>query len=179
MINILLCGNPLDLSISDALIPALSLYGGLCYANGDRVLECGVSTQYFLYENEKVPQIDIPRGILLFKNSIHQKAPVRVPDGFLCVLETKNTKAAEMLQGTDATVITCGTGPKDTLSIAGLESSCAAISLQRNLATLSGNILEPHDFNVKLSQPRSPYQILFVSAVLLISDIDSENGYII
>lgn len=179
MIDILLCGNPLDLSISEALIPALSLYGGLCFSSMERVLECGVSTRYFLYENERVPKINMPRGILLFKNSIHQKGPVHIPDGFLCVLESQNRKAAELLQGTHATVITCGTGSKDTLSIAGLESSCASVSLQRNLVTLSGNVLEPHDFNVKLSKPRSPYQILFVSAVLLISDINSEQGYII
>lgn len=179
MINILLCGNPLDLSISEALIPALSLYGGLCFSGSERVLECGVSTQYFLYENEKIPKIDMAKGILLFKNSIRQKTPAYIPSGFLCVLESKNTKAAEILSGTNAAVVTCGTGPKDTLSIAGLENSCAAVSLQRNLVTLSGNVLEPHDFNVRLSQPRSPYQILFVSAVLLISGIDSEKEYII
>jgi hypothetical protein len=179
MVNVLLCGNPLDLSISEALVPALSLYGGLCFSGREQVLESGASARYFLYESEKVPDIEMEKGILLFKNGIRQKAPVHVPEGFLCVLGSRNTKAAELLNGTDAAVVTCGTGPKDTLSLAGLENSCATVSLQRNLITLSGNLLEPHDFNVSLSRQRSPYQVLFVSAVLLISDIDSGNGYIV
>lgn len=177
--NIILCGDPDDTSICEALLPALSLYGGVRYFSPYRVLERGISAEFFLYECDQVPQIELAGGILLMKNSVRQQTPVAIPSGFLCVLETKNSHAVALLKDTDAAVVTCGTGGKDTLSIAGLESTGAALSLQRSLATVGGKILEPHDFNVRFSQERSPHQILFVCAALLISGVDSADGYII
>ncbi len=43
--------------------------------------------------------------------------------------------------------------------------------------TVDGNVLEPHDFTVRLMSKLSPNRILAVCAVLLICGIDSENGY--
>ena len=90
-----------------------------------------------------------------------------------------NSLAAQVLCGSKAAVITCGTGPTDTLSLAGLDVSSACVSLQRNMAALSGELLEPHDFSVKLLGCRTPEQILSVSAVLLLAGENSEEGYII
>ncbi|MCI1981529.1 MAG: hypothetical protein LKJ45_00025 [Oscillospiraceae bacterium] len=179
MTNIFLCGDPEDATISKALIPALSLYGGVRYFAPEKTFERGVSTEFFLYECKKVPQIFLPSGIILIKNSIRPQPPVQLHSGFFCVFETQNCHAVEMLKDCDATIITCGTGAKETISIAALERSSATLSLQRNLVTMDQKTLEPHDFAVRFSQPRSPYQILFVSAALLIAGIDSSNGYII
>lgn len=180
MKDIFLCGDPGEKSVTQALLTALSLYGGVRFFSPEKVSEGGVSAEFLLYECPSVPKIELPRGILLLKNGLRpQKEPVSLPDGFFCVLEAQNRQAADLLQGSGAVVVSCGTGAKDTLSIAGLESSGATISLQRNLSTLDGKVLEPHDFNVTFSVPRSPYQILFVSAALLLAGVDSQNGYII
>ena len=179
MTNIVLCGDASDSSISNALIPALALYGGVKYAGPGKVFERGVSARFFLCECEEVPQIGLQSGILLFKNSIRQQNPFRIPDSFFCVMQSKNAHAAALLKDSSAAVITCGTSTRDTLSIAGLESSGAALSLQRSLPTLEGEILEPHDFTVSCSEERSPSQLLAVCAVLLISGIDSAKGYIV
>lgn len=179
MTDIVLCGDPDDTSIAEALIPALSLYGGVRYSSAERILERGIQIQFNLYECEKVPSIEIPRGIILLKKGIMSQKSVMIPDGFLCVLETKNYHAASLLKDTNATVITCGTSTKDTISLAGLENTGATLSLQRNLPTLSGELLEPHDFNVSFSKIRSPHQILFVCAALLLSGVDSSGSYMI
>lgn len=179
MTDILLCGDSNDNSVSHALTSALALYGGVKYCGPDRIFECGTSPDYFLFECEKLPQIELASGIVLFKNSTVPQEQVSLPPGFLCVLESKNTRAAALLKGACATAVTCGTSPKDTLSIAGLEDGVAALSLQRTLKTLNGRVLEPHDFTVRFSEPRSPHQLLSVCAALLITGADSSKGYAI
>ena len=119
------------------------------------------------------------KGILVLKNRLEGTAPAPVPDHFICVIASGNSQAAQLLCGSGAAVITCGTGPTDTLSLAGIDASSACVSLQRNLADLSGRVLEPHDFSVRLSKERTPEQILTVSAVLLLSGENSEEGYLI
>lgn len=179
MKNIILCGEASDTSVAGALIPALALYGGVKYAGPSGFFERGQSPEFFLYECGEVPPIGIESGILLFKNSFHQKNVSAVPKGFLCVLEAKNRIAAALLKDTSATVVTCGTSTRETLSVAALESSSAVLSLQRSLKTLDGTLLEPHDFTVKYTQDRSPHQLLTVCACLLIAGVSSDPGYIV
>lgn len=180
MTNIILCGKTTDTSISDALLPALTRYGNLQYYSPQRLMRYNEEAiRFIIYDCEKIPDIELEQGILLFKNSFDSHDQIRVPSGFSCVLESKNMHAAAMLQGTDAAAITCGTSPKDTISIAGLDESNAALSLQRSIITVEGSVLEPHDFTVKLVSELGPHRILAVCAILLISGIDSSDGYII
>lgn len=179
MTDVLLCGDTADPSIADAMIPALAHYGGLCYAGKDAVADCSGPAEYFLYESAEVPKIGMGKGILILKNRLGETMPAQVPEGFICVIGSRNAQAADMLRGSKAAAVTCGTGPKDTLSLAGLDVAAACVSLQRNIVTLDGKLLEPHDFSVTLTRQRSPEQILAVGAVLLLSGVDSEKGFYI
>ena len=179
MTDILLCGAAADTAFADALVPALKHSGNLCRAGRDEAEDCAGPADYFLYECGAVPKIGMGKGILLFKDRLGETVPNPVPPGFVCVIGSQNARAAELLRGSSAAVVTCGTGPKDTLSLAGLDAAAASVSLQRNLLTPGGNLLEPHDFSVGLTRRRTPEQILAVSAVLLLAGVDSEQGYLI
>lgn len=179
LIDIFLCGDPNDTSVSSVLVPALSRCGGVRFQSAERIYGMGETPDFLIYDCVKIPKIELKNGIVIFKNSFCSQGSARLPSGFLCVLETKNTRAAQFLEGTDAAVVTCGTGPRDTLSVAGLEGASATLSLQRNLEPLCGGVLEPHDFTVKLMAKRSPHQILSVCAILLISGADSSKGYVV
>ncbi len=180
MINIILCGKSNDTSISEALLPVLARYGGVQYFNGKRLAKLGSGEpEYFVYDCEQVPKIEIDRGLLLFKNSFQVSEGSTVPENIFCVLETQNKNAAAVLKNTHTTAVTCGTSPRDTISIAGLEEMGAVLSLQRNIEKLDGEILEPHDFAVALSAKIGPHRILAVSAVLMIIGVDSSAGYTI
>lgn len=179
MKNIILCGEASDTSVASALIPALALYGGVKYAGPSELFDRGPHPEFFLYECVELPRIGFESGILLFKNSFCPKKKMTVPEGFLCVLEAKNRHAAAFLKDTPATVITCGTSTRETLSAAALESAGAVLSLQRSVKTLDGILLEPHDFTVKCPENRSPHQLLTVCACLLTAGVSSEPGYIV
>ncbi len=178
MINIVLCGKSNDASISEALLPVLARYGGVQYFNGKQLAKLGDGEpDYFVYECEQIPKIEIDRGVLLFKNSFQISEGSTVPENIFCIFETQNKNAAAVLKNTHTTAITCGTSQKDTISIAGLEETGAVLSLQRNIKKLDGEILEPHDFTVQLSAKIGPHRILAVSAVLMIIGVDSSVGY--
>jgi hypothetical protein len=179
MMPVLLCGSPDETSVREALLPALSRYGGVFFVGRGCVVQSGSPAGYLLCESSEIPDIVLPHGILVIKDKIVQIKPASIPDNFLCVMASHNKSGAKLLHDCRVTAVSCGTDPKDTLSLAGLESSCADVSLQRNLVTAGGNMQEPRDFHVEFSKPRSPEQILLVSAVLLLSDIDPENGYVI
>ena len=177
MVNVFLCGDVKDSSVTQALLSALPKYGGVRYSGPDRVFDLGSGAEYSLFEYEKIPEIRLKDGILLLKNSLFPQEPVSFPSDFYCVLEAKNIRAAALLKAFGATAVTCGTSPRETLSVAGLEEGTAALSLQRSLTTLGGRVLEPHDFTVKFSEPRSPHQLLMVCAALLIAGEDSSAGF--
>jgi hypothetical protein len=177
--NVLLCGDATDTSITNALIPALATYGGVCYFRPGVAEQYGEAGHFFLCESVEVPKINMPRGILVLKDKLSAFPSAEVPDDFVCVIGSGNQQAVKMLCRSKAAVVTCGTGMTDTLSLAGIDASCASVSLQRNLITLQGNVIEPLDISVNLRQERTPQQILFVSAVLLIAGVDAEKGYLI
>lgn len=179
MVDILLCGDPADTALGEALLPALSLYGGVCFCGGERVLELGVAPRFFLCELGRVPEIALPSGILILKDSVQAEGAPHVPENFICVMSSGNAEAARILCGSGAAAVTCGTGPRDTLSLAAAEPAEASVSLQRSLRTLGGSLLEPRDFRAVLTRPLSPRQILFTSTVLLLSDTDPEQDYIL
>lgn len=177
VVDILICGDSADREASEALLPALGARGGVCYSGRERIAEQGATARYFVYENEKIPKIGVPAGILLLKNRISPLQTAEVPAGFLCVMNSGNANAETILRGSGAAAVTCGTGPRDTLSLSALEPECACVSLQRSLRTLSGALLEPRDFAVRFSQPFSPDTVLLASAVMLLADADPEPGY--
>lgn len=180
MTDIIICGKKTDTSFADALLPALALYGGVRYYNGERLASFGVEPVRFLViDCEKLPAAEMEKGILLFKNSFDSAGQAHIPPKFLCVLEPQNIHAAAMLQGVDMAAVTCGTNQRDTISIAGLQDGSAVISLQRSLMTLDERILEPHDFTVSLQSEIGPHRILVACAVLLLAGVDSSPGYTI
>lgn len=177
MTNIILLGDLNDDSVSKVLVPALKRYGGVKYVSRACIYESTGSPDFFLCDCELLPELKFSNGIILFKNSVLEQKDICIPEDFINIIETKNARAEAMLQSINAVALSCGCGPKDTLSIAGLGNDSAALSLQRNIKTLSGEIIEPRDFNVNFSEKRSPHQILSVCAALLASGVDSSQGY--
>ncbi len=83
---------------------------------------------------------------------------------------------ASMANG-DCIGISCGTGPLDTLSVASCNEGRMLISVQREIKTLSGNIIEPCEIIVKTERLPHIYPTLAACAALLISGVPYENGY--
>ncbi len=181
MTAVVLCGKRNDPVVCDPLLKALSHYGGALYFNGrtlKSVQDPGTDTPRFVvYDCEEIPDLNLEKGILLFKNSFCGSSARSIPAGVLTVFESYNGRAAGALKGTGVVAITCGTSAKDTLSVASLDEMSATVSLQRTVKDLSGTVLEPRDVAVELDSLLSPYQLLAVCSVLLLSGEDPNSGY--
>lgn len=178
MTTIFTCGSLSDRSIRSVLPDALSRYGGVQYFNGSELFRLGPHPPRFLvYEWETLPEESCVKGILLFKNSF-SPVPFRpMPQGLFPVFEARNRTVSRFLQNAGACAVSCGTSPRDTLSIASLNPQAALVSLQRCITTLDGSRIEPAEILVSLLQPKSPHQILAAVSVLLLSGVPWESGY--
>ncbi len=180
MTDILLCGKRSDQSIAKALLPALAAYGGVRYVQPELLRKIGGEDARFLVcDCEKIPRVEGGGGILFFKNSFDSETPIVIPDGFLCAFEPQNQRAAALLRAAGTAAVTCGMCAKDTLSISSLDYGAAALSLQRSISTVSGEVMEPRDITVELHTQVSPRQMLAVCMVLLMAGMDPSHGYVI
>lgn len=178
MTTIVLCGRKEDTSVSDALLPALNLYGGVMYAGTGRLSASKEENPRFLLcDYSQLPELSAEKGILFFKNSFSARTLGMVPPGFLCAFESHNQRAAKLLQTSGLRAVACGLGSKDTLTCSSIDYSSITVSLQRALETLDGSFIEPHEIPIQTGTSQSPRQILAVCTVLLLSGIDSSNGY--
>jgi hypothetical protein len=184
MMTVMLCGGDEDDVVSNAVVRALTEYGGVQYFTGKElaVRPEGKAPRFLLYNYASLPRHAGISGILVFKNSFeehweHNPHARLSASGLVPVLDAQNHKAAAVLKGTGKIAITCGMAARDTLSIASLEDNGAVVSLQRQLLTVTGELLEPHDFKIYLKQRLAVYPLLASCAVLLLAGVPSAEGY--
>lgn len=184
MTTVLLCGKSDDNSIGKVLLDALENYGGVQFYDGSNLIQKRKnshvdSLEFLLYDCEKIPKVNGNEGILLFKNSFHFKSEQQSQNfsGFIPVFESHNTHAAAALKGTGIVGVTCGTSAKDILSIASLSDVDATVSLQRSVKILTGEVLEPLDISIRLKMPVSPFSLLAICSVLLLSGVPANSEF--
>lgn len=177
MVTVVLCGKG-ERELSGAVRRALAAYGATqCYDGAVlQGVSCGEAPAFLLYESVQVPEIISGNGILIFKDSFQSGSAAKT-GAFLPILGAQNRAAAAALKNTGQVAITCGASPRDTISIASLGEESAVVSLQRNVQTLSGQLLEPHDFTVKLKRRTGMFALLAACSALLLADLPSGNGY--
>ncbi len=127
--------------------------------------------QWFIAEFEGIPRVMEGNGIAVMGHLLKER---QFPSGkfpWIAIFSPDNTAAARSLAGTGAAAITCGTSPKETLSLASISDSQAVISLQRSLRTLSGEIIEPGDFSIQLTKKVDVFPLLSYCAIRLLSDM--------
>ena len=180
MTDIILCGKAEDHALSEIVIPSLSGDGGVRCSSRDQIRQFGPESPALLvWDCEQIPEVALESGVLVFKNSYRPLTSIQVPPEFLCVFESHNQYAAAVLKNAGASAAVCGLSARDTLSISSLDYGNAVLSLLRNVQTIRGGLLEPHDFQVQTHSRVSPRHMLVVAMVLLLLGMDSSDGFMI
>jgi hypothetical protein len=86
-------------------------------------------------------------------------------------VEPENDKAIEILKKNALQTVTCGLSQRDTLTFSSHVAERAVISLQREIKTLGGKAVLPHEIPVSLLSTYGDYQLLAATAVLMLSDV--------
>lgn len=178
METILLCGKSGGDTLTETLVSTLQQYGKVLYAGEQKLQhEDPGSPDFFVREQESLPELHMETGVLVFKTGVRLKHSIHIPEGVRCVLNSRNHQTAELLGKMKISAAACGMSSRDTLSIASLDYGSAVLSLQRSVLTLGGKLLEPHDFQVQVEGNAGPAQILTVSMILLLLGLDSGKGF--
>ena len=111
--------------------------------------------------------LHIPKGILLPGSSCFGKK-LELSGEFWCVFCSHHKEAAAFSRERGLRAVTCGFSPYDTVTLSSSTGEQSVVTLQREIHTVEGNLLEPADYPVLLTEPRSGEDVLISAAVLLL-----------
>ena len=183
MNKIIVCGDCGSKSLTRTIIRTCSNYGGVVVVSENGVFETNENPSFLVAELknlcEKNPcELDFENGIIVFGKAVSEKVCIKKTSKNVVVLDTANSNALNIVRGRGVAVIGCSMSGHDTISVSGLAGfPTKMISLQRSVRTLDGDIIEPHDFRVKLSEEIPIYPLLAGCAVLLLGGVSSAGGY--
>jgi len=93
------------------------------------------------------------------------------------VFGPRRTVRPRLLSLWEGVAISCGTSPRDTISLASFSGQKAVISLQRNLTALGGGTVEPRDITVSLGRSGSVFEVMAFCAVMLLYGADPDREF--
>ena len=109
--------------------------------------------------------------LFVFKGAALPFGWLKLPSGYLPILESGNVSAATILAHTGGAA-----SPRDTLSLSSNGFPKALVSIQRDLRRADEQIIEPADVPVTLSAPAPEYPLLAACAALLLLGPVTEGG---
>lgn len=174
MPSIVILTNKKNSNLENIMLRALEKNMGASLIENFNQINTSDKTVSLLISIDSIPNSDVENTITVFDSSYKGKAS---NINGISVVAACCDGALKSMAMSDCTGITCGTSPLDTLSIASCEEGKMLISLQRELQTLSGRVIEPCDISVKTEEPVHIYPTLAACAVLLLCDVPFESGY--
>ena len=179
MRSIIICGDSPDRILTETVINTCSNYGGAQIIDDDKIYIKSKKPHFMIIVINKLKELFLPESIVIFGNNFKKTKDSIPPDDSICITDTANHEALTFISGSRIVTIGCSMSEHDTLGISGYnDDENALVSLKRCIVT-EKSIIEPHDFTVHIKKDIPVYPILSASAVLLLSGIDTKNGYII
>ena len=132
----------------------------------------------FKYDEDAIEDFKNSKGIFVFKGSLGFNKNIVIPKGFIAVVSANNHSAASILRKIDVFAITCGTSPKDTMSISSIDYLNAVVSLQRIIRNIDGEVIEPQEFIVHLKEETAIYPLLTALTVFVLCNKDQNENII-
>lgn len=178
MKNIIICGDCGSKMLTKSVIRACAANGGASVVENNKVYETAANPKFLVVSSDNISEIECKSGIIVFGKMLDSLRSDMKTGKLIPVIDTANIKALNIVRNSGAAAIGCSMSEHDTISISGLTGfPTKMVSLQRTVRTVDGDIVEPHDFLVKLSETTAIYPLLASCSVLLLSGISTLKGY--
>lgn len=176
MENVILCGCS---AAERRIVNSLASYAAVQYFGENSIRRCGEGEKEIVVCSvPQLPRTENLPGVLVLGSELKKRRfPLR--SLLFPVFDSGSKTAADLLSLNQGAAISCGTSPRDTLSLASISEQKAVISLQRSLYTLSGDLVEPRDITVRLCRDCSVFEIMAFCAVILLCGVSSEQELIL
>lgn len=123
----------------------------------------------------KKAEITLDKGIAVFLNETAKFSKQKLPIGIIGICEEKNSRALENFSLNNITVLTCGIGSKNTVTISSISNNTLLATIQRTIIDTNGNLLNPCEIKIHLTKEYLPYSIMVAVAILLLLGITPTN----
>ncbi|MFT8889017.1 MAG: hypothetical protein ABF449_03785 [Ethanoligenens sp.] len=166
----ILYGSEKDNGVAYMLLTALhSLHTGVLHLTTQALTllpPVAPDISYLLLDDGQVRSVQMDGCILIFKTDCGGLGDIVLPKAHAAVLDPENEHAAALLQAHHIPVVTCGLSQKSTVTFSSRTPTTAVVSLQREIHTTSGALVDPRELPVTLSSPREDYPLLATVAAL-------------
>lgn len=174
MVTVMLCGSEKESDMINVLQATTNAaHAAALYITSKSVSllpPSALQPDLLIIDSSNIHDLHIEKGIVLFKRDV-TGFDLDLPKNFIAVVESDNDKAIEILKKNGLQTVTCGLSQRDTLTFSSIDTERAVISLQREISSISGEIILPHELPVSLKSSFSKYQILAAAAILLLSEL--------
>ncbi len=119
----------------------------------------------------KKTEIAIDKGIVIFVEKNPRFIDQKFPIGLVGVCEENNNTALQTLKKSKNAVISFGINNKNTITLSSITEDTLLATLQRSIYDISGNLLEPCELKIKLTEKFSPFAVMSAVAILLYNGI--------
>jgi len=123
-----------------------------------------------LCECGKIERINSKNCILLLKESFCPKNIIGSLHGCTAIVSSENEYGVKFLAEQGIQTVTCGLSGKDTVTISSFTGERVMVSLQRELRSCSGKMLQPVEISVELGSIRDRYTIMSGIAAKLLAE---------
>lgn len=147
------------------IIRMLSALGAAVISDG-KILETGSS--FTVVASHRKTQIKAKSGIVIATDGIKKFKNQRLPRGVIGICSESNMSALDLFKKNGISVITCGVGTKNTLSVSSINENGMLLCLQRSIIDANGCVLEPCELKIKPSGKTELFSCLAAEAVRLI-----------
>ncbi len=160
--------------ITEEISKILAKYG-LLWVSGAKITSNCENPKFIAVECNYHADINIYEGIIVTIGKITDNCKLNIKGNYKGVVFSSDSTALRLLKENNITTITCGMASEDTLILSSITDSSAFICLQRRIEALSGNIIEPAEYKVTLTQKVTDYALLAAAAILLLCGIEPEG----
>ena len=146
------------------LVKILEKYGGNFISDKFLIENNGSFTIVSIY---KKTEISLNKGIAVFLEKSIRFKEQKFPIGIIGVCEEDNKSAFETFKKNKNAVITCGINNKNTITLSSISENTLLATLQRSIYDINGNLLEPCEFKIRLTEKFSPFSVISSVIILL------------
>lgn len=126
-------------------------------------------------------KIKAEKGIVIVTDRIKNFKNQQIPKNFLGICSENNKNALKLFKANKLSVITCGIGNKNTISISSIAETDMLFCLQRSINDINGNVVLPCEIKVKTKKEYNLFCLLSAVAVMFYHKIkpDTNDGVVL
>ncbi|MBR6533796.1 MAG: hypothetical protein IKT44_05145 [Clostridia bacterium] len=154
------------------LAKILGKYGGNFIS--DKILN-NMGEKFNIVSFYKKADVSIEKGVAVFLDKNLRFKDQKLPIGIVGICEENDKTALEIFKKSHNSVITCGINNKNTVTLSSISQDTLFATLQRSVYDINGNLLEPCELKIKLTENFSPFSVICSVIILLYHGIIPEE----